>query len=38
MSGIVLAFVGGSYGGGVPVLVPDASLSGAPIMATAFGG
>lgn len=37
MSGIVLAFVGGSFGGAV-VLVPDGSLSGAPMMATSFGG
>lgn len=37
MSGIMLAFIGGS-GGAVAVLVVDGSFSGAPIMSTPFGG
>lgn len=36
MSGIMLAFIGVSSG--ATVLVVDGSFSGAPIMATAFGG
>lgn len=37
MSGIMLAFIGGSFGG-VTVLVVDGAFSGAPIMSTPFGG
>jgi len=37
MSGIVLAFVGGSYGSASVVAV-DGSFSGGPIMSTPFGG
>jgi hypothetical protein len=38
MAGMVLAFVGGSYGPAVVVVVDDAALSGSPFMSTAFGG
>jgi hypothetical protein len=38
MSGILLAFVGASFGGGVVVLVPDGTFSGAPMAVVAFGG
>jgi len=37
MSGIFLAFVGGSYGG-AEVLVVTGAFSGSPIMSTPFGG
>jgi len=37
MSGIVLAFVGASYGGNL-VVGNDGTFSGAPMAATAFGG
>jgi len=34
-----MAFVGGSYGGGVPVVViSDATFSGGALMDNAFGG
>jgi len=36
MSGILLAFVGASFGGGV--LVVDGTFSGAPMAVVAFGG
>ena len=38
MSGIVLAFVGGSYGGTAVVVVVPGTFSGGPIMSTPFGG
>jgi hypothetical protein len=38
MSGIVLAFVGGSYGGAAVVVVVSGTFSGGPIMSTPFGG
>ena len=40
MSGILLAFIGASFGGGVPpvVIVNDGSFSGAPMAVVAFGG
>jgi hypothetical protein len=37
MSGIVLAFVGGSYGSAA-VFVVSGTFSGGPIMSTPFGG
>jgi hypothetical protein len=37
MSGILLAFVGASFGGGV-VVVADGTFSGAPMAVVAFGG
>ena len=36
MSGIILAFVGGSYG--VEVVVLDGTFAGAPFASTGFGG
>jgi hypothetical protein len=39
MSGILLAFVGASFGGGGgDVFVVDGSFSGAPMAVVAFGG
>jgi hypothetical protein len=38
MSGILLAFVGASFGGGGIVLIVDGSFSGAPMAVVAFGG
>lgn len=38
MSGIVLSFIGSGAGGGAAVVVDDGALSGAPFMATPFGG
>jgi hypothetical protein len=39
MSGIMLAFLGASFGGGAPpVVVFDGSFSGAPMAVVAFGG
>ena len=37
MSGIILAFVGGSYGGAA-VVVLDGTFAGAPFASTGFGG
>jgi hypothetical protein len=37
MSGIILAFVGASFGGAAVVAL-DGSFSGAPLASTAFGG
>jgi hypothetical protein len=37
MSGILLAFVGASFGGG-GALVVDGTFSGAPMATVAFGG
>jgi hypothetical protein len=37
MSGILLAFIGASFGGG-GVLVVNATFSGAPMAVVAFGG
>jgi hypothetical protein len=38
MAGIVLAFVGASYGSPVLVVADDAALSGSPFMSLGFGG
>jgi len=38
MSGILLAFVGASFGVGGGVSVVDGSFSGAPMAVVAFGG
>jgi hypothetical protein len=39
MSGILLAFVGASFGGGaIVVFAIDGSFSGAPMAVVAFGG
>lgn len=38
MAGVVLAFVGGSYGFPVVVVIDNAALSGSPFISTAFGG
>jgi hypothetical protein len=39
MSGIIMAFVSGTYGGGaVVVAAQDSSFSGGAFLATAFGG
>jgi hypothetical protein len=37
MSGIMLAFVGGSFGSSI-IFVADGSFSGAPMAVVAFGG
>lgn len=37
MSGILLAFVGGSYGAAFIVFVADGSFSGAPLADLSFG-
>jgi hypothetical protein len=38
MTGIVLAFVGASFGSPILVVVDDAALSGGPFLSTGFGG
>jgi cell division protein FtsX len=38
MSGIVLAFVGATFGGGAGVAVLDGTFAGAPFASTGFGG
>jgi hypothetical protein len=38
MSGILLAFVGASFGGGAPPVVAEGSFSEAPMAVVAFGG
>jgi hypothetical protein len=38
MSGIMLAFIGASFGGGEVVIISDGSFSGAPMAVFAFGG
>ena len=38
MSGIILAFVGGSYGGGAVVVALDGTFAGAPFASSGFGG
>ena len=34
----MLAFVGGSYGGGATVVIVSGAFAGGPIMSTPFGG